>query len=359
MRSPVIAFSILAAAVSPTLISGAPTESKLDNTLMHTNDAATTRHHVRDGPDLKKVIGSVNVLSDSSSDGSTASPPAANQNDPVHRTQAMKKAKQQGPQSNIKTAAPPDAAKKSKRASDEYTAGGNAYSGAAGDSSGGGVDNEATEQGALTNGDGSNTAGAAGSSFSGFSFGGNGGSHGPGGNAYTGATGASRGGNVVNTSEGGDTDDGTALENTTANTASAGGYSESGTAMGGNAAGPRVPDGLERRASDSGSAGGNAYSGATSDVSGGSVVNEADDQGTVTNNGGNTAGVAGTTFSGDADGGNGNGFGPGGNAYSGASGPASGGGVYNYGGGINNAAASNTAGGGGVSETGDANGGGA
>ncbi len=61
-------------------------------------------------------------------------------------------------------------------------------------------------------------AGAAGSSFSGFSFGGNGGSHGPGGNAYTGATGASRGGNVVNTSEGGDTDDGTALENTTAST---------------------------------------------------------------------------------------------------------------------------------------------
>ncbi len=53
-----------------------------------------------------------------------------------------------------------------------------------------------------------------------------------------------------------------------------------------------------------------------------------------------TAGVAGTTFSGDADGGNGDGFGPGGNAYSGASGSASGGGVYDYGGAINNAAAS-------------------
>lgn len=61
--------------------------------------------------------------------------------------------------------------------------------------------------------------------------------------------------------------------------------------MGGNAAGPRVPSGLERRASDSGSAGGNAYSGATSDVSGGSVVNEADDQGTVTNNGGSKSNV--------------------------------------------------------------------
>ncbi len=51
-----------------------------------------------------------------------------------------------------------------------------------------------------------------------------------------------------------------------------------------------------------------------------------------------TAGGAGTTFSGDADGGNGNGYGPGGNAYSGSSGPAVGGYIYNSGGTIDNAA---------------------
>ncbi len=51
-----------------------------------------------------------------------------------------------------------------------------------------------------------------------------------------------------------------------------------------------------------------------------------------------TAGGAGTTFSGDADGGNGNGYGPGGNAYSGSSGSAVGGGIYNYGGTIDDAA---------------------
>ena len=69
-------------------------------------------------------------------------------------------------------------------------------------------------------------------------------------------------------------------------TAGGGGLSESGTAMGGNAARPPLPAGVQRRASDSGTAGGNAYSGATSDVSGGSVVNSADEQGTITNDGG-------------------------------------------------------------------------
>ncbi len=60
-------------------------------------------------------------------------------------------------------------------------------------------------------------AGGAGSSFSGFAFGGNGDGHGPGGNAYTGSTGASRGGNVVNTSQDSETaGDGDAIENTTA-----------------------------------------------------------------------------------------------------------------------------------------------
>ncbi|RPD81719.1 hypothetical protein L226DRAFT_564390 [Lentinus tigrinus ALCF2SS1-7] len=353
MRSPVIAFSILAAAaVSPVLVSGAPTSPKLGNAMTQTDKLATGKlaHQVRGTPDIEKLVGSLPNPAEPS-----ATPTSTPTNDPVHRTQAMKNAKAQTNQPNIKAAVPPPAAKMSKRASDMYTAGGNAYSGAASDSSGGDIQN-ASDQGTLTNGDGSNAAGGAGSSFSGFSFGGNGNGHGPGGNAYTGATGASRGGNVVNTSEG-NTGDADAIDNTTANTAGGGGFSESGSAEGGNAASPRLPDGVQRRASDSGTAGGNAYSGATSDVSGGSVVNAADDQGTVTNGGGNTAGGAGTTFSGDADGGNGNGFGPGGNAYTGASGPAVGGSIYNYGGTVDNAAGSNAAGGGGNSVTGDATGG--
>lgn len=63
--------------------------------------------------------------------------------------------------------------------------------------------------------------GGAGSSFSGFAFGGNGDGHGPGGNAYTGATGASRGGNVVNTSENAPAGDADAIDNTTASKTSA------------------------------------------------------------------------------------------------------------------------------------------
>ncbi|RPD63221.1 hypothetical protein L227DRAFT_561885 [Lentinus tigrinus ALCF2SS1-6] len=282
MRSPVIAFSILAAAaVSPVLVSGAPTSPKLGNAMVQTDKLATGNlaHQVRDVP-LEDVAKNLPIPS-----SSTTSTASSNPSSPVERENAMKKAKAQMNQPDVKAAVPPPAAKMSKRASDMYTAGGNAYSGAASDSSGGDVQN-ASNQGTLTNGDGSNAAGGAGSSFSGFSFGGNGNGHGPGGNAYTGATGASRGGNVVNTSEGGDAD---AIDNTTANTAGGGGFSESGSAEGGNAAGPPFPDGLQnvqRRASDSGTAGGNAYSGATSDVSGGSVVNAADDQGTVTNGGG-------------------------------------------------------------------------
>ena len=59
-------------------------------------------------------------------------------------------------------------------------------------------------------------AGGAGSSFSGFAFGGNGMGHGPGGNAYSGATGASRGGNVINSSEDAGNNDADAIDNTTA-----------------------------------------------------------------------------------------------------------------------------------------------
>ncbi|OSD05950.1 hypothetical protein PYCCODRAFT_1474837 [Trametes coccinea BRFM310] len=378
MRSPVIAFSIIAAAVSPTLVSGAPASPKLDNAIAHTTDAVST-HQLRDTvPAMPAPVGG------SGASGAlplgallgqaptNAQPNRQNQDDPVHRTQAMKKAKEQamqGGQSSVpKAPAVPAVAHKAKRAGDAGTAGGNAYSGAASSSSGGAVVNEASD-GTLTNDAGANAAGGGGSSFSGFSFGGTGNGHGPGGNAYSGATGDSRGGDVVNVDQdsadaaaGGGGGDVTAIDNagTTGNDAGGGGFSESGSAEGGDARGPPIPQsvqGFEKRAGDAGTAGGNAYSGATSDVSGGSVVNAADDRGAVANGGGNVAGGAGTTFSGDADGGNGNGLGPGGNAYTGASGPADGGSVYNFGGTIDNAADSNAAGGGGVSETGDATGG--
>ncbi|KAL7285725.1 hypothetical protein ACG7TL_000830 [Trametes sanguinea] len=388
MRSPVIAFSIIAAAVSPTLVSGAPASPKLDNAIAHTTDAVST-HQLRDTvPAMPAPVGG------SGASGAlplgallgqaptNAQPNRQNQDDPVHRTQAMKKAKEQamqGQSSVPKAPAVPAVAHKAKRAGDQGTAGGNAYSGAASSSSGGDVVNEA-QNGVVTNDAGANAPGGGGSSFSGFAFGGSGDGHGPGGNAYTGATGESRGGNVVNVEEGGaganaGGDAATGIDNagTTGNDAGGGGFSESGTAEGGDARGPPIPQdiqGFQKRAGDAGTAGGNAYSGATSDVSGGSVVNAADDNGAVANGGGNVAGGAGTTFSGDADGGNGNGLGPGGNAYTGASGPADGGSVYNFGGTIDNAADStmsvpadtdvyepDAAGGGGVSETGDATGG--
>ncbi|KAI0651587.1 hypothetical protein C8Q79DRAFT_1004867 [Trametes meyenii] len=355
MRSPVIAFSIIAAAVSPTLVSGAPASSHFDKALAKTDNLPHDIRPFSGSVERRNVPGPVgDIIKPFESDalGSVASKEATNGKtgnkdvDPVSRTQAMRQAKanEEAP----KTSLP------SKRASDQYTAGGNAYSGAAADSSGGSVQNEATD-GGLTNDDGSNGPGAGGSSFSGFAFGGNGAGHGPGGNAYSGATGNSRGGDVINSAEDGQASD---IENTTANNGAAGGFSESGSAEGGNAAEPQaLSTGVQKRAGDAGTAGGNAYSGATNDVSGGSVVNAADDDGTVTNDGGNNAGTAGTTFSGDADGGNGNGLGPGGNAYTGASGPARGGNVVNYGGTIDNAANSNVAGTGGTSETGDATGG--
>ena len=69
-------------------------------------------------------------------------------------------------------------------------------------------------------------------------------------------------------------------------TAGTGGLSESGTAVGGDANQPAnviTGNNQRKRASDSGTAGGNAYSGATSNASGGVLVNDAGDQGTEAN----------------------------------------------------------------------------
>ncbi|KAI0359105.1 hypothetical protein OH77DRAFT_1136662 [Trametes cingulata] len=157
MRSPVIAFSIIAAAVSPTLVSGAPASPKLDNAIAHTENAAT--HGIRSAP--MSALGTTDTSSLGAIPGlpSAPSPPSGNSahdldTSPVERTRAMKKAQNQA-QNPVKAASmPPASAQKSRRASDQYTAGGNAYSGAASDSSGGDVQNDA-EEGTLTNADGS------------------------------------------------------------------------------------------------------------------------------------------------------------------------------------------------------------
>lgn len=153
MRSPVIAFSLLAAAVSPSLVSGAPASPKLDNALAQTENAASMTHAIRDVPGVGPVLTGL-------ASGVTPHKAAAVQptDDPVHRTQAMKLAKAQPQQGSgpVKAAAIPAAAPKAKakRSGDNNTAGGNAYSGAAQDSSGGDVVNDAQE-GTITNADGS------------------------------------------------------------------------------------------------------------------------------------------------------------------------------------------------------------
>lgn len=83
----------------------------------------------------------------------------------------------------------------------------------------------------------------------------------------------------------------------------------------------------------SGFGGGNAVSGSTGDVDGGDVVNDSDADGTITNDAGaNLAGMGGTTESGDAVAGDSTG----GSAFSGNTGNARGGSVYNSGGDITN-----------------------
>ncbi|KAI0361812.1 hypothetical protein OH77DRAFT_466262 [Trametes cingulata] len=113
-----------------------------------------------------------------------------------------------------------------------------------------------------------------------------------------------------------------------------------------------------KRSTDDGTLGGNAYTGNSGDVDGGDVVNEGDNFGmpTLMNMNSNNAGAGGDTQSGCANGGHGNDRGSGGNAYSGSSGNAKGGEVYNSGGVMN--IDSNNAGGAGTSRTGCATGGG-
>lgn len=83
----------------------------------------------------------------------------------------------------------------------------------------------------------------------------------------------------------------TALTDCSVVTGGTGGFNESGDAQGGDAAG-NIVDGVNtndgtssrrKRAQDSGTAGGNAYTGASEDVDGGNVINHSDNDGEVLN----------------------------------------------------------------------------
>ncbi|KAI0082205.1 hypothetical protein K474DRAFT_1655548 [Panus rudis PR-1116 ss-1] len=113
-----------------------------------------------------------------------------------------------------------------------------------------------------------------------------------------------------------------------------------------------------KRLSDDQTAGGNAHTGSTGDVSSGNINNEAGPDSTIVNDSGGNIPAAGESISGDATGGNGRGEGPGGNATTGDSGDAEGGSINNDAGMVQNLSGSNNAGDGGVSMSGVANGGG-
>lgn len=94
---------------------------------------------------------------------------------------------------------------------------------------------------------------------------------------------------------------------------------------------------LKKRISDLDTLGGNAHSGNTGEVSGGSVANLAENDGmpTLMNMNSNNAGMGGTSSACGATGGHSNAKGFGGNAYAGSAGKAIGGSVENSGGIIN------------------------
>ncbi|KAI0639230.1 hypothetical protein C8Q77DRAFT_1152223 [Trametes polyzona] len=122
--------------------------------------------------------------------------------------------------------------------------------------------------------------------------------------------------------------------------------------------GGSVTNNAKKRTTDEGTLGGNAYSGDSGDVDGGDVVNQGNNFGmpTLMNMNSNNAGGGGGSTSGCAAGGRGNeDRGAGGNAHSGNSGNAEGGSVWNSGGVMN--VDSNNAGSAGTSQTGCATGG--
>ncbi|KZT06348.1 uncharacterized protein LAESUDRAFT_714408 [Laetiporus sulphureus 93-53] len=371
MRSPVIAFTLLAAAaVSPTLVAGAPTSPNPNSSIRNSAralpqplDNLAGSPSLPKGHNLNAVPRGVPDLPAPVSAPNIESLPVIGQsqggkkNDKQPTPEAHRAAEQQ--LHNPSPSTIDSYTSHRKRAQDQYTAGGNSYSGATTDTSGGEVVNYSKGGGAgggdgIVN-DGDNTGGDGGDGFSGFSFGGDGDGKGAGGNAYSGAVGPSEGGRVINKSdEFIENEEPSSSRPLSPDTGGTGGFNESGDAQGGDASNPVLPP--RKRAQDQWTAGGNAYSGASSNVDGGDVINASNDDGGVFNGAPNTGGNAGETFSGEADGGDGNGYGPGGNAYSGAAGSAVGGSVVNAGGFVENEAPQ-TGGAGGVSQSGDAQGG--
>lgn len=114
---------------------------------------------------------------------------------------------------------------------------------------------------------------------------------------------------------------------------------------------------FNRRTDDADTLGGNAYTGNSGDVNGGSIANIANNEGmpTIMNVDSNNAGLGGTSMSGCATGGYTDKSSAAGNAYSGTAGDAKGGTVSDVGGMVNYG--SNNAGDAGSSITGCATGG--
>lgn len=165
----------------------------------------------------------------------------------------------------------------SERALDADTAGGNAYSGSAGDVSGGSTGSH--------------------SHFGSTHFPRTDDADTMGGNAYTGSTGDVSGGSIENIAS---NDGMPTLMNINSNNAGAGGTSESGCSAGGYSSDASHGTNGDSGSDASNGAGGNAYSGSTGGAEGGSVNNV----GGMVNMDSNNAGAAGTSASGCATGGN-------------------------------------------------------
>ncbi|THH32332.1 hypothetical protein EUX98_g1866 [Antrodiella citrinella] len=308
MRSPVLAFSILAATVSPSLIAAAPTRNV---GLSHRQIARQVPNLPVSAPNGVPSPPGVGAVKEVSSSTQSSNP----------RQQA--KSNRPNNKSNHKEDRGPKPAHVDKRAYDGYTAGGNAHSGGSAPASGGNIANISEDPDVTQINNASNAAGDGSVSATGDGIGGSGDGFGPGGNGSSGNSGPSRGGDIINEGRGGIANTGPG-----ANTVGTGGFSGSGDAIGGSAGGFRK----------------RSYDGYTGGDIGPEVVT------------GGEGGATSESFTGEAVGGNGDGYGPGGNAYSGPSGPSNGGFVFNEGGDITNTA-SNAAPNGGVSDSGPAIGG--
>lgn len=162
MRSPVIAFSLIAAAaVSPTLVSGAPTSPQLENAIAQTEAAANT-HQIRAFPDTSAGTQLLQGLglgkpTDKVPPKADVQDKVAETQEPAERTAALRKAHaeaaQKQPSNDASSHNPPfgsDMAGHSKRATDDFTAGGNGFTGNSANTSGGNVINYA-DRGNLKN----------------------------------------------------------------------------------------------------------------------------------------------------------------------------------------------------------------